>query len=241
MRYKRLIDVTDFLTTGEAIFKALADNWTGIPWEVSSAVLDLDYIGNHSGDKIISPLLSKMLEQDEASTLSAARLEALANILVARYGEKWTRLYNIFSFEYDPIQNYSMEEKLTNDTEELTHGKQTQRTDALNKSITDTPRVATEQDIYIYGYDSSTESPSGKTVNPAPTGTNQTSESDTGTQTFTDSGKDTKTRNYTMTRKGNIGVTTSQQMIESEIKLWQWDFFKQVFSDIDKLLTIPIY
>lgn len=45
----------------------------------------------------------------------------------------------------------------------------------------------------------------------------------------------------TLTRHGNIGVTTSQQMLNSEIELWQWDFFSGVFKDIDKILTIQTY
>ena len=49
------------------------------------------------------------------------------------------------------------------------------------------------------------------------------------------------TQDRTLTRHGNIGVTTSQQMLNSEIELWQWDFFNGVFKDIDKILTIQTY
>lgn len=68
-------------------------------------------------------------------------------------------------------------------------------------------------------------------------------EADTGTQKSEDSGTDTSTRNYQLTRSGNIGVTTSQQMIESERNLWrEWDFFREiVYPDIDRVLTIEIY
>ena len=47
--------------------------------------------------------------------------------------------------------------------------------------------------------------------------------------------------NHELTRTGNIGVTTSQQMIESEIKLWDWNFIDNVFKDIAEILTLPIY
>ena len=68
-------------------------------------------------------------------------------------------------------------------------------------------------------------------------------EADTGTQTSEDSGSDTSTRNYRLTRSGNIGVTTSQQMLESERELWRvWNFFRGiVYPDIDRVLTIEIY
>ena len=64
----------------------------------------------------------------------------------------------------------------------------------------------------------------------------------TGTQTLLDGGRDVNTRNYQLTRSGNIGVTTSQQMAQSERDLWIWNFFRNVvFPDIDKMLTIQVY
>ena len=43
-------------------------------------------------------------------------------------------------------------------------------------------------------------------------------------------------------RSGNIGVTTSQQMITSERELWLWHYFQDVvFKDICKALTLSIY
>lgn len=74
------------------------------------------------------------------------------------------------------------------------------------------------------------------------TTTYNTSEADTGTQTHALSGSDSETHTYRMTRSGNIGVTTSQQMIEQERQLWMWDYFRDVvFRDLDRLLTLPIY
>ena len=74
------------------------------------------------------------------------------------------------------------------------------------------------------------------------TNTYNTTDTDTGTQNEADGGQDTHTRNYHLTRSGNIGVTTSQQMIESERSLWLWNFFRDVvFPDIDHVLTIQIY
>ena len=60
---------------------------------------------------------------------------------------------------------------------------------------------------------------------------------DTKNGTHTENGS----QDRTLSRHGNIGVTTSQQMINSEIELWQWDFFNGVFKDIDKILTIQTY
>ncbi len=45
----------------------------------------------------------------------------------------------------------------------------------------------------------------------------------------------------TLTRRGNIGVTTTQQMAKSEIALWQWNFYYDVMSDLRKDLTTGAY
>ena len=44
-----------------------------------------------------------------------------------------------------------------------------------------------------------------------------------------------------LTRKGNIGVTSSQQLINSEIELREYNFIEAIYSDIDSILTLKIY
>ena len=70
-----------------------------------------------------------------------------------------------------------------------------------------------------------------------------TKDSGTNTETVSATGNEQTTEKTThkLTRHGNIGVTSSQQLIESERNLWFWDFWEQVFSDLDSILTIPLY
>lgn len=49
------------------------------------------------------------------------------------------------------------------------------------------------------------------------------------------------TGSHSLTRSGNIGVTTTQQMAESELEYRKHLFFEMVFSDIDHILTLPVY
>ena len=64
-----------------------------------------------------------------------------------------------------------------------------------------------------------------------------------------DARKDETTYNSTMshggydelTRHGNIGVTTSQQMLQSELDVRQYNFLMQVFRDVTDFLGLPIY
>lgn len=329
MEYKTLNEVFPNWLTGVGmnggIFSILATPGTisSLPW-LGGAALELDviYHGSYSGDKIISPLLNRLLVDD---TLPLANKARLAVSIVNLYGENWNKEWETLSLQYNPIENYDMEEQLTNDTETTTYGRTDTRTDNLSHSktgndsissndsttrtdnlshsktgsdsfskndtstrtdnLTETtqPGVTTTVKNSVYGFNSpskvpeseseesktgsdtktntgtqatttngtdtttynTTESDTGTQAtssNGSGTTTYNTTETDTGTQTDVAGGADTKTHNYTLTRKGNIGVTTAQQMIESERALWVWNFFYDVvFPDIDKVLTLQIY
>lgn len=249
------------------------DNETGIitriqalnpPWADSniSTLLDIEYFGNFSGNKIISPLLEYMLDDD--NKIPDTKVIQLANILFSMYNNRWTRLWTITESEYNPIENYNMIENST-DTDEMTHGETITKTDNLNHAKTgteqetpnitetNTPNLTRELEENIYGFNSSNESPAN-TATETNTGTNtttrtgtntktyNTNEADTGTETHAHTGTDTNENIHELTRHGNIGVTTTQQMLQSEIELWQWDFFNNVlFPDIDRVLAIKIY
>ena len=67
--------------------------------------------------------------------------------------------------------------------------------------------------------------------------TNTRNLTDTETGTDTTAGENTRR----LTRTGNIGTNTFQNLIQQERNLWMYNFFEQVFKDVDSVLTIPIY
>lgn len=155
----------------------------------------------------------------------------------------WTKMWEALQEEYAPLENYSMRERMTNDVTQKAYGKTTTRTDNLshsktgndtntpNLTETETPNVTKAKETGVYGFNTQQDPVPDGTETDTETGTNtttttgtsrtdyNTTESDTGTQAVADTGTDTETRNYLLTREGNIGVTTSQQMLESEIEL----------------------
>ena len=68
---------------------------------------------------------------------------------------------------------------------------------------------------------------------------------ESGTEThakdYQESGTEEVEHEYEFERRGNIGVTTSQQMLESEIELRKFSFLEMVYNDIDKVLTLQTY
>lgn len=110
----------------------------------------------------------------------------------------------------------------------------------------------------IWGFNSSISVPSDMSDGTATnenTTTRDLTETETGTDTTDHSNTDTYNRSYTetgtdttagtssrkLTRTGNIGTNTFQNLLQQERNIWMYNFFEQVFKDVDSVLTIPIY
>lgn len=110
----------------------------------------------------------------------------------------------------------------------------------------------------IWGFNSSTSVPSDMSDGTATnenTTTRDLTETETGTDTTDRINTDTYNRSYTetgtdttagkssrkLTRTGNIGTNTFQNLLQQERNIWMFDFFEQIFKDVDSVLTIPIY
>lgn len=181
------------------IFWYLDDFASSVPWadDDIAAELDMTYHGTYSGEKVVGPLVTAYMEDDE--TVTDANKALIARSIVYTYASKWKKAWATLNLDYNPIENYNMTE-------------------------TELPAETTQSSTSgsgVYGFNSATSVPAdtaiGSIVN-----TTQTARS--------------------LTRSGNIGVTTSQQMIEQERKIALYDYFREVvFPDLDKALTVPIY
>ena len=232
-----------------------------VPWQEENIASTLNYHYHYSiaGTRYIAPLLTHLLGNNEV--LSTSARQTIAGVAFNMFHNKWEKEYATLSAEYNPIENYDMTEALSGDKRETTYGKtdtfthgktetvthNTTDTTTHNTSDTRTPNLQNVSETGIEGFNSSTYQDSEKvtsnetgTETRAKTGTEAHAE--TGSDTDAQSGKDTTTHEYTLTRHGNIGVTTSQQMLESERALWMWDFFYEVvFPDLNRVLTLSIY
>ena len=93
------------MTTG-GIFVLL----TNPPWaeqNITPSLLDMDYFGNHSGEKPISPLVHKLLDSDDTVGLEART--QLAALVMAKFYQPWKKLYDTYYVNYDPLVNYDMD------------------------------------------------------------------------------------------------------------------------------------
>ena len=171
---KRLNSVFPNGLTGSGIFTAI-NTIKPLPWanneNISNLSLDIDYFGNISGGKIVSPLIDRIVEGE---TISNSEIVKISNIIISMYYQKWGKLYDTLNFEYNPIENYDMLEVMTNDITSIQYGKTLTRTDNLTHSKTGTE----------------TETP-----NTTETRTDNLTHSKTGTETTTYNTTDTDTPN----------------------------------------------
>lgn len=128
---------------------------------------------------------------------------------------KYKTLFNTMFFEYNPIENYRMVEEEDNSTEN-------EGTVTADGTTTATATDSSTQ------YNDQTFSDVAKNET---SGTNNSTTQSTGKIDFT----------KRLTRSGNIGVTTSQQMIESERTLAFFSFYEVIAEDIVNAISTKIY
>lgn len=220
----------EWITKG--IFSYL--NALEVPWksDISGNQLDVIYHGSRSGHKIIGSLIENYLENN---TISDDNKITIAQAIFSIYIKNWNALYKTLSLEYNPIENYSMTE--TENVQDSHKG--TVESDATDTSTnTENTIVNDTANNQLWGFNSTDSVNSDKQVGDTTRNVNDTRNA---THKNTDTETKDITSDRTLKRSGNIGVTTSQQMIESERQLWFWNFFENVFSDIDKILVLKIY
>lgn len=368
--------------------------------DMTADEINLVYLYNHSGLKYCSPFLRDMSLSNPDKHITTEQLNQLAGVIYHMYGRKWKALWETFTVDYNPIENYNMietsevkannsdtensttdlkhghivtvEDSTTNDlTETLTHGLTVSNNSTVKNTGTDThntindlidnengvitydtdynygkvetvensgnnnstttyengKKVITEGEVTanqnnnIWGFnssetavprDSSTgNNTSTQTVTNSGTDTETLTGTDTKNGTTTYSGKDTENKtetrdisaehkgtvdvtdtyntqnategttinsgedtttnkgtiirgsnttnagidntttqnnktgesstNSTLQRSGNIGVTTTQQMLSQERQLWLDNYYETLFADIDSVIAIPAY
>lgn len=128
MKMKRVNEVFDRWLQGKGIFYGLQSFDT--PWKTSgiNVNLDMEYHGNFSGDKIISPIVSKVVE-DKATD---ENIIAFASVIFTMCNTNWTKEFQTLSLQYDPIRNYDMNEVMSDDNTTFIFGKSTTRTNNLS-------------------------------------------------------------------------------------------------------------
>ena len=132
----------------------------------------------------------------------------------------WDRFYRAILEEYDPLHNYDRNEKIT---DELTHGHTVTTDDDLTGGLTIENQISADN--------AGTYQPDSKSINGG---------KDERDITEKHTGKDTHI--ITTQTYGNIGVTTSQQMLKAEIDLLPaLDIINYIADDFHEEFNLMMY
>ena len=178
--------------------------------ETALANLSADYYFR-SRHKILTTMSRMAYDPDDASRY----LSAMGMEVCLRFGDQFRRVYDTyFKGTYNPLHNYDMEEKRTPDLSFETDADQDFKSTTTSKGDE-------------YGFNS---------TDPVPV-----SESEATTEGTKDYNKNhsktTHKGSETLTRKGNIGVMSTVDLIEQELRLRKFDYWRWVFETIDLVLV----
>lgn len=163
-----------------------------------------------------------------------------------KYQINWKKLYDTTVLEYNPIENYDrMEDWTDTDDETSTSARDNTRNTTNTVKSTSTNEVMNSVNVT----DQNTAFNAGLADHSKQITDGDTTE--TGTITNTETGKDTenesvnggKTGKHTKTGRahGNIGVTTSQQMIQSERDLVVFNLYDVIAESFIENFCLMVY
>lgn len=242
-------------TQGTGIFSEMVSY--GAPWTTTVGMdMDMLYFGYHSGIKCPSLFIENL------STNGIANRQLVAQLLYQMFGLSWSNLWTVMQEKYEPLQTYHLTEEIQRDENRSTDFKRddTQNSSFSNSGTTNTTdkgggtitvtTVGTDT-ASTYGFNSSEAVPiNSGTSNGTNTTANDTTDTTEGTSSNSGTTEGTLSRqdkgteqigeNITRTRSGNTGQHTTQELLRQEFNLWKWNFYKQVFKDVDSVIALLI-
>ena len=223
---------------------------------VQRAVVDL--IGMYNYDKTVLDLMQipEALDRDafiDNLLMETAELELLYNNVgflkqaIGSWSKKnitvWSSLYDTTQYEYNPIWNkdgYTIDTE-TRDLAGTDHT--TDNTDRVdNLEDKETRDLDDESRESVYGFNSSSDAPASK-VQTDYNGTDTYAH--TGRQdvdrTFNKSTTDTGTVTHERTEQGNIGLTSTQQLIQEQREVVKLNLMDIIIKDFIQRFCIGVY
>lgn len=166
-----------------------------------------------------------LLRGGEFETLYADpfAMQSMISIWSNKMQGTFNRWVSALAIEYAPLENYDRHEDWSDHTEGT---GSSDSTGSVSTTTSDTSELTKS------AYNEGTYSPYEKTLNNGTLGSSTTD------------GTDTEMENDSTHHgriHGNIGVTTSQQMLEAELQLGYWNVYEKITELFLQEFTIPVY
>lgn len=189
----------------------------------------------------------------------ATDLVNLFHIFNANRADTYGRRMYALSIDYNPLENYNGSETYTEtvsgsntENSETSYGRTDTTAGTAEETTTGTTSgTGSGENVNLrYAYDSSafvntdkqthSEETTGSTSGTKADTTNTTNTAG-GSDSTEKSGTNTETRSHTLTKSGNLGVTTSQQMLASDLDMLKYDIAKACLYEFLDSYTLYIY
>ena len=175
------------------------------------------------------------------------------------WSNKWywtfSKWHKAITLEYEPLYNYDRHEEWTDEskgehkeTEKRTENKDVSDVLDSTQSSTGSDTIETKTENKVSAFDSGyyqpkdlTESESGSTTEAETTGKDSREISDDTEINRDTDGSDSRDNTHKGHLYGNIGVTTSQQMLQSELDVALFNLYDNITDIFLREFTIPIY
>lgn len=152
----------------------------------------------------------------------------------------FTKMFNALYKDYDPIENYDRKEEWT-DTPNVDYTHTGSITDSGTSSDEAHGNSNTDVETKVSAYNTSAYSPNEQSSTTV-IASNDSSTTSNNTRTFNNEvTSETGTRKHEGRMHGNIGVTTNQQMIQSELELRKYDIYEVIAKMFEKQFLMQVY
>lgn len=206
-----------------------------------SEELDTYFMLNY-GERLGNKLVEFYADATDG-TVKGDKLTALAKMVYNLNSKKWEHLFKVYQAEYNPIENTDFVETINDNTiTDKTGNNSTvsNGTAQTNGSGTNTGNNTANNNVYGFN--------SASAVGDSQTSGNNTDTTSTSSQTIShgDSvdnshlfGNDVHTSTHK--KHGNIGVTSTVELMEGEVAFWRWSFIDDICKDICNVIALSIY
>lgn len=176
--------------------------------------------------------ISRILNKSEEFEVLYSDFDYLKD-RIGIWGEIWERTFDkwikALSIDYDPLYNYDRTETYTDThARQYADGQSENSKSSSNTATGSQTKSITEQQVSAYdgeGYSDKTKEDAGAFTNQTGNGSAE------GKITRDASGTSNDVTQHSAHLFGNIGVTTSQQMLADELKIAEWNLYEHI-SDI---------
>lgn len=174
-----------------------------------------------SGNKKLSSLVKNMIElfgikkYNDYYSIEETTIKTIFSLLQGRFKDKWKKLYETLSLEYNPIKPFSVQ--FTDDS-----------TDTMETTTKNTSRSNSNNNSSIYAFNSSSN---------VPTDVNSTVDDDSSSSDY----RRSNPYHRETERVGNIGNIPQQDLINKERELLNYQIWDTIFNDLDRVFTRSKY